>query len=162
KPPQVAKLSPDFAPRGRTVRLALAGKYLEDATELTADTAGVVAKLLPDGRTMTAAQAELTLPATLAAGVVKLTLKGPGGAPAPVSFTVDLFPVAEARGAHDSAGAVRPVELDRTIVGAIGRAGDVDAVRFTAQAGQPVGVQAVTAAVGSKLEPVLQWSDAAG
>jgi hypothetical protein len=162
KPPQIAKLTPDFAPRGRTVRLGIEGKYLDDVTALTADAPGVVAKLLPGDRSPTAATAELTLPATLPAGVVKLTLKGPGGASAPAAFTVDVFPAADVGGANDLAGRVRAVELDRTLVGAIERPGDVDYFRFTVPAGRPVGVQAVTAAVGSKLEPLLEWSDSTG
>src|SRR5262249_22835273 len=39
---------------------------------------------------------------------------------------------------------------------------EVDYFRFEARAGQEVGVQAITAAAGSRLEPVLQLTDAAG
>jgi DNA-binding beta-propeller fold protein YncE len=52
-------------------------------------------------------------------------------------------------------------EFDRTLVGTLLRPGDVAYVRFTAKAGQEVGVQA-QAGSGSKLEPVMQWSDASG
>ncbi len=162
EPPQITKVTPDFGPRGRTVPITLSGKHLDAATELTADTPGVIARLLPDGHTPTTVRADLTLPATRPAGVVKLTLKGPGGASSPVPFTVDLFPVLDVSGTNDLAGRVRSADLDRTLVGALERVGDVDYFHFTAAAGQPVGVQAVTAAVGSKLEPVLEWSDAAG
>ena len=48
------------------------------------------------------------------------------------------------------------------MIGAVGKAGDVDYYRFEAKAGQEVGVQLLTAAVGSKLEPVLELTDADG
>ena len=47
-----------------------------------------------------------------------------------------------------------------TLVGSIGRAGDVDYYRFEAKAGQEVGVQALAAAAGAKLDPVLVLTDA--
>jgi DNA-binding beta-propeller fold protein YncE len=68
------------------------------------------------------------------------------------------FPVVNLGGANDTR---HPAELDRTLVGTLQRPGDVAYIRFTAKAGQEVGVQAL-AANGSKLDPVVQWTDAAG
>src|SRR5262249_20794428 len=54
------------------------------------------------------------------------------------------------------------VALPATLVGAVGRAGEMDWYRFEAKAGQEIGVQAMTAAVGSKLDPVLVLAGADG
>jgi hypothetical protein len=68
------------------------------------------------------------------------------------------FPISNLGGKNDTP---HTAEFDRTLVGVLQRPGDVAYVHFTAKAGQEVGVQA-QAASGSKLEPVLQWSDARG
>ena len=68
------------------------------------------------------------------------------------------FPVVNVGGANDTP---HSAELDRTLVGTLQRPGDVAYVRFAAKAGQEVGVQAVAAA-GSKLDPVVQWTDPDG
>jgi len=56
----------------------------------------------------------------------------------------------------------QPVKLPVTIAGSIDRAGDADYFRFEAKAGEQVGVQVVAAELGSKLEPFLTLTDAAG
>ncbi len=61
-------------------------------------------------------------------------------------------------GANDT---THSAELERTLIGTLTRPGDVAYFRFTAKAGQQVGVQAVNPA-GSKLDAVMQWSDATG
>ena len=76
-------------------------------------------------------------------------------------FNVVLFPTVAVGGANDLAGAVRTAEFDRTLVGVLARPGDVAYFRFTAAAGQAVGVQAVADA-GARLTPTVQWSDASG
>ncbi|HEY1379115.1 MAG TPA: hypothetical protein VGF55_20100, partial [Gemmataceae bacterium] len=158
KPPALAKVAPDFAPRGRTATVRIDGQHFDADTRLVADNADVTARILPAGRTPTAARAEITLPATLPAGVVLLTAEGHGGKSAAVPFTVDRFPAVTVGGANDTP---HPAELDRTLVGTLQRPGDVAYFRFIAAAGQEVGVQA-QAAAGSGLAPVVQWTDATG
>jgi WD40 repeat protein len=68
------------------------------------------------------------------------------------------FPVLNLGGANDT---THSAELDRTLIGTLARPGDVAYFRFTMKADQQVGVQAVAPA-GSKLEPVMQWSDSTG
>jgi hypothetical protein len=63
---------------------------------------------------------------------------------------------------NDSPATAQNVTLPASIHGAIAKAGDVDYYRFQAKAGQEVGAEAVTTAIGSKLEPVLLLTDAAG
>src|SRR5262249_32680500 len=140
----------------------LEGKYLDQATHLTATLAGASARLLPDGRTPTRLQAEVTLPADAPAGVYKMGLKSPAGESGQVAFTVDLFPRTDEKGPNGSPTTGQRVPLPVTVVGALGRAGEVDFFRFDAQPGQQVGVQAVTGAAGSKLDPVLELTDATG
>ncbi len=62
---------------------------------------------------------------------------------------------------NDSPGTGQWVALSATLVGALGKTGDVDFYRFTAKAGAEVGVQALTKEIGSKLEPFLQIIDVA-
>ena len=52
--------------------------------------------------------------------------------------------------------------LPVSIHGSIAKAGDMDYYRFDAKAGQEIGVQVQTSAIGSKLEPTLVLTDAAG
>ena len=63
---------------------------------------------------------------------------------------------------NDSPRTGQQITLPATVIGKIDRAGEADFFRFEAKAGQPVGVQAVTAALGSKLEPVLKLLDPEG
>jgi WD40 repeat protein len=63
---------------------------------------------------------------------------------------------------NDSPRTGQKITLPASISGKLDRAGDVDFYRFEATAGQQVGVQALTAAVGSKLEPLLRLVDPDG
>jgi WD40 repeat protein len=162
KPPQFAKLTPDAARRGQTVRLTLQGKELDQALELTTTVPGATIRLLPEGRHAELLHAEITIPAQAPAGRYQITLKGPVGAPAQLPLFVDLFPQIEEKEPNNSPGTAQRIKLPVTVVGTIGQAGEVDFFRFEARAGQQVGVQALTAALGSKLEAVLQLTDPAG
>jgi hypothetical protein len=63
---------------------------------------------------------------------------------------------------NNSPGTGQAVTLPATLAGALEKAGDVDCFRFDATEGQELGIQAVPAASGSKLEPVLQVTDLTG
>ena len=75
-------------------------------------------------------------------------------------FFVDRYPVVDATALQDSPRIGMKVKLPATLVGSIGRAGDADYFRFEAKAGQEISVQVVTN--GSKLEPVVELTDANG
>jgi hypothetical protein len=81
---------------------------------------------------------------------------------APPPGPADPFPSVNAIEPNDTPTTAQPVTLPVSIHGSIARAGDVDYFRFEAKAGQEIGVQALTSAIGSKLEPVLLLTDAAG
>src|SRR5262249_28833886 len=80
----------------------------------------------------------------------------------PLPFIVDLFPMLAEVEPNDSPKTGQHMTLPVTLVGAIGRAGSVDYYRFEAEAGQAIGVQVLTSAIGSKLDPVLVLIDDAG
>jgi WD40 repeat protein len=160
KPPQITKLTPNSAVRGQTVRLTVEGKYLDGAAELTTSVAGIKGKVVASAANT--AQVDLILPATASPGAVQLTLKTAVGTSGPFPFIVDLFPVLGKIEPNNSPNTGQRITLPTTITGTLSRAGDVDFYRFQAEAGQQVGVQAVTAGTGSKLDPVLQLSDMTG
>jgi hypothetical protein len=162
KPPELARVTPAWGPRGQAVRVLFEGKYLDGVTAVAASQPGVTAKLLPDGRTPTRLAAEVTFPAQTPAGVYQFGLKSPAGDSRQVSFTVDFFAAVDEQEPNNSISAGQMVKLPVTVVGSVGRAGDIDFYRFEARAGQQIGVQAVTGAIGSKLDSVLQISDASG
>lgn len=161
-PPKAEKASPTGVPRGKTTRVAVTGQKLDQATGVGTNVPGVVAKIVPTGRTAAGLEVEVTVPATAPIGPLQLTLDGPGGKSAPVALAVDRFAAVAEGGTTDSARQAMPITLDTTVVGAIDRAGDVDYFRFTAKAGDEVGVQVVAAELGSKLDAVVVLTDADG
>jgi WD40 repeat protein len=160
-PPVVSKVSPTWGQRGQAVRLHFEGNHLDEATELIASQAGVLTRLLPEGRGPTTLQAEVTFPAITPPGAYQLRLKGPAGESKPLSFTVDSFPRLSEQEPNNSPDAGQKLTLPATVVGTIDRAGDIDCYRFEAKAGQELGVQ-VQPAAGAKLSPFLRLTDAVG
>jgi WD40 repeat protein len=162
KPPQIAKLSPGSGQRGRTVRVTFEGKHLDQATQVIANYPGATAKLVAEGNSATTVSADITFPANTPAGPYKLALKSPAGTSAELPFIVDLFPLIPETEPNDSPTTGQKIALPATVAGAINRPGSVDFYRFEATAGDQVGVQVLTDAVGSKLAPVLQLTEPTG
>ncbi len=161
KPPQLGGISPASALRGQTVRVAFEGKYLDAAAEVVSNAPGVTAKLLTEGKKPQRVEAEVTVPPTTPAGVYQLTLKNAAGESKPQRFIIDWFtPVAEVE-PNNSPSTGQPAKLPATFTGIVSQAGDLDYFRFEAKAGQEIGVQLVNLP-GSKLEGVLQFTDATG
>ncbi len=161
KLPMLGKLSSTSAVRGQTIQLKLEGKYLEGATEVTTSIPGAKVLLIP-GNGADVREATLTIPATTPAAGYTVAVKTPAGSSGALPFVVDLFtPITETAG-RQAPHTAPLVKLPATIVGGINKAGAVDYFRFDVTAGQEVGVQAVTAAASSKLEPILQLLDAEG
>jgi hypothetical protein len=166
EPPVLASLAPRGAERGKTVRLVLDGKHLAAATELAisgSSAAGAItAKIVQDEETAknpNRARADVTIPADAAPGVVRVSLKAPGGATAELPFAITAFPEVVEAGSNETQGTAPKIALPATLVGSLDRAGDTDYFRFDAAAGQQVGVEVVAGAIGSKLEPVLTLTD---
>jgi hypothetical protein len=162
KPPQVSKVTPTSAVRGKSFHLTFEGKYLDQALELVASVPGVAAIFLDAGKAANQVQIEASFPPTTPAGSYQLSLKSALGQTAALPFIIDLFPPVTEQEPNDSPSTGQSVVLPVTVVGTIGQGGDVDFYRFEATAGQQIGVQALTAAVGSKLDPILQLTDATG
>ncbi len=162
KPPMLQKLTPNAGVRGRTVRVACEGQNLGDVDQALADLPGIPVKVIQEGRTAARVQIDIELPANATAGVANLSLKSPGGKTVPLPFIVDRYPVVNESGPSDSPRIGLKVTLPATLVGAIGRAGDADYFRFEAKAGDEIAVQALTAALGSKLEPLLELTASDG
>ena len=166
EPPVLASLAPRGAERGKTVRLVLDGKQLAAATELVITglpaAGATTAKLVQDDETAkdpNRARADVTIPADAAPGIVRVSLKSPGGATAELPFAITPFPEVAEAGANEAQGTASKVALPATLVGSLDRAGDTDYYRFDAAANQQLGVEVVASAIGSKLEPVLTLTD---
>lgn len=162
KPPQLQKLIPNTGLRGTTIRIAIEGQHLDEVSQIESDVVGAQAKLLNEGRTSTRLQADLVIPTTIPVGNVSLSLKSPAGSSAKLPFTVDRYPAIAETGAQDSPRIGMKVNAPATLVGTIGKAGDADYFRFEVKANQEIAVQALTAAIGSKLEPILELTDDKG
>jgi WD40 repeat protein len=162
KPPQIAKITPTSGQRGQKLRLTFEGKYLETTTEVAASQPGVTIAIVPNGIQPGRLEADIAFPTNTPAGAYQLTLKSSVGTSAPVNFIVDLFPQVTEMKPNDSPGAGKKFTLPASIIGAIAKAGDVDYFRFEAEAAQQIGIQAITAVAGSKLDPQLTLVDADG
>ena len=105
---------------------------------------------------------ELTVPATTPPGSYKFQLKTTAGATAEVPVIVDAYDAVPEKDAGESPATGQKITLPTTIAGSLDRTGDVDFYRFEAKKGQQLGVQIVTATIGSKVEPALQLIDLSG
>jgi WD40 repeat protein len=159
--PALNKATPSAAVRGTTIKVKLEGKNLEGATEPALTVPGSKLALSP-GAGPNEWALEVAIPSATAAGQYQLTVKTAAGQSPPLPFLVDAFPQTAEAGTNDSARTGQKIVLPTTVVGSIGKAGDVDYYRFEAKEGQEIGVQAMTAAVGSKLEPMLELTDGDG
>ncbi len=167
EPAALTALSPRGAQRGTTVRIAFDGKNLNAANQLVFSGASVpiTAKLVADDETAKnphRARADVTLPAELTAGIVRISLQTPSGNTAELPFAVTAYPELAESAAHDSQATAQKIPLPATIVGALDRAGDIDYYRFDAEAGRELGIEILAGAIGSKIDPVVTLADSAG
>ena len=159
-PPKPEKLTPNGAPRGKTTQIVVSGKALDHISKVSASSPEVRVKLTP-AKSADSLTLEITVPATAAAGAVQLTFEGTAGK-ATLPLAVDRYPAVAETGPTDSARTAMAVAIPTTVTGTIDRAGDADYFRFEAKAGQQIGAQLVAAELGSKLDPVLVLTNAAG
>ena len=159
KPPGLSKLTPNFGPRGQTTKIVLDGSNLGDDLSVSAGTPDVAVKLGTGNATKR--ELEITVGKNVVPGPVSLTFKTAAGM-ASINFIVDRHPAVTDAASIDSARKGRTVSLPTTLAGTLDRAGQADYFRFEAKAGQEIGAQILTAAISSKLEPVLEFADADG
>jgi mono/diheme cytochrome c family protein len=159
--PQAAKsIAPAEGQRGQPIKVTIEGTGLDQATDLSIPVPGASAKIL--NKTPQKLEAEIVFPATASAAVPMIDVKAGEQSLGKLAFTVDLFPRTGETEANDSPGHGQPIKLPASIVGKLDKAGDIDFYRFDAAKNQQLGVQALTAAVGSKAEAVLLLSDRYG
>src|SRR5262249_10276017 len=118
--------------------------------------------LVAEKRTAKELALDVTVGAAVPIGAVQLTFEGEGVKSAPVAFAVDRFAAVNEAGATDSARTAMAIKLPATVSGTVDRAGDVDYFRFSAAAGDQIGVEVVASALGSKLDPALVLTDENG
>jgi WD40 repeat protein len=160
KPPMVGKITPNFGKRFSKFQVTLEGQHLDGELTITSSVPGVTVQVWgPPGPKR---QAEISIAPDAPVGPVTLTPKSAAGAGTPFTFIVDRYAAVSDAAEIDSARKGQAVKLPATLVGALDRAGQADYFRFQAKAGQEIGAQILTAVVGSKLEPVLEMTDADG
>jgi len=160
KPPAIAKLTPNFGPRGTKVKVVAEGAGTGGELHVTSNVPGVTVEVMTsnsDRRDLV-----VNIEAGTPPGPAGLTFTTPAGSSAPINFIVDRYPAIGDAASIDSARRGRPIPLPATIAGTLDRAGQADYFRFAAKTGQQIGAQILTAAVGSKLDPVLELADADG
>ncbi|HMF19320.1 MAG TPA: c-type cytochrome domain-containing protein [Gemmataceae bacterium] len=155
-PPEVTNISPTVGQRGKSIRVVFQGKNLDEIQAIAIHHAGAKAAQLSAAKDGTDLEAEVVFPANTPAGMYQITLENKAGKSAPISFTVDLFPLIQEQEPNDSPGSGQRLKLPASVSGTIARAGDVDYFRFDVAKGQQLGVQILTSSVGSKLDPYMQ------
>jgi hypothetical protein len=159
--PQINKITPSAVPRGRTATMVCEGVDLNRFNTIATNIPGATANLRGVSSERNCAL-ELNVPPTTPPGTYELQLKTEDGISAPVKVIVDAYSAVAEQDAGGSPATGQKITMPTTVAGSIDRAGDVDFFRFEAKKGQELGVQIVTAAVGSKLEPTLQLVDLSG
>lgn len=162
QPLQIDSLTPEAVIRGQKVRLLVRGRNLEQLRRISAASPAVRLHWKPADLTADEAVVEAEIAPQAAVGPVVLEFSGVVGPPARRTLFIDRFPLVVERGSGDAARHAEAIALPAAIAGVIDRPGDEDYFRFTLRAGEPLGVQVLTAELGSKLSPWLSLLDANG
>ena len=183
-PPTLQKLSPTGAPRGTQVTVTIVGTNIGEATRLifsepgfssriTSIKEGPIEKMVvPKGVVRTDApindkarkfelEAVVTIAKEVPHGVHGFRLHTPLGVSNQLRFAVSALAETKEDEPNDP-GKPQPVTLPAALVGALATAGDVDAYRFTARAGDEMVFQVVARPLGARLDSVVRLLDAAG
>lgn len=161
--PEITAVWPRGVQRGATTRITLTGKHLADVSQLAFNNAKLTGKLMADdAKHSHALVIDVTAADGLALGGYELTLKGPGGAAAPLKLHLDdLEQVVEQEPNLDGAAATS-LTLPVSVWGAIGEKGDADLFSFEARGGQTIVLDLGAQSLGSKLNGVLTLTDSQG
>ena len=183
-PPTLQKLSPTGAQRGTQVTVTIHGTNIGDATRLIFSEPGFSSRItavkevpiekmvVPKGVVRTdapiddkARKFELTALVTIAKevphGIHGFRLHTPLGVSNQLRFAVSSLAETKEDEPTDPAKP-QAVTLPAALVGALATAGDVDAYRFTARAGEEMVFQVVARPLGARLDSVLRLLDASG
>jgi hypothetical protein len=183
-PPTLERVSPSGAVRGSRATLVLQGTNIAGATRLIFNEPGfsttvtsikeVPVEKAPMAKGVVRTDApiddkakkyEITAAVTIAAdvphGVHAFRLDTPLGVSNLLRFAVSALPeIAEKE--PNAPDAPQTVALPAALVGALGQAGDIDAYRFQARAGEEMVFQVVARPLGSRLDSVLRLVDGNG
>ena len=183
-PPTLQKLTPTGAQRGTQVTITITGTNIGDATRLIFSEPGFSSRItsvkevpiekmvVPKGVVRTdapiddkARKFELTALVSVAKdvphGIHGFRLHTPLGVSNQLRFAVSSLAETKEQEPNDP-GKPQGVTLPATLVGALGTAGDVDAYRFTARAGDEMVFQVVARPLGARLDSVVRLLDASG
>ena len=183
-PPTLQKLTPTGAQRGTQVTVTIVGTNIGETTRLIFSEPGISSRItaikevpvqkmvVPKGVVRTdapiddkARKFELTATVTIAAdvphGVHGFRLHTPLGVSNQLRFAVSALPETQEQEPTDP-GKPQEVRLPAALVGSLGAAGDVDAYRFTARAGEEMVFQVVARPLGARIDSVVRLLDASG
>ena len=183
-PPTLQKLTPTGAQRGTRATVTIVGTNIGEATRLIFSEPGISSRItaiqevpvqkmvVPKGVVRTdapiddkARKFELTALVTIAAdvphGVHGFRVHTPLGVSNQLRFAVSALPEAQEQEPNDPQKP-QAVRLPAALVGSLGTAGDVDAYRFTARAGEEIVFQVVARPLGARIDSVVRLLDASG
>jgi hypothetical protein len=183
-PPTLQKLSPTGAQRGTQVTLTITGTNIGDTTKLIFSEPGFSSKItgvkevpiekmvVPKGVVRTdapiedkARKFELTAVVSIANdvphGVHGLRLHTPLGVSNQLRFAVSSLAEIKEDEPNEPAKP-QTVRLPAALVGSLAKAGDIDAYRFTARAGDEMVFQVVARPLGARLDSVVRLLNTAG
>jgi hypothetical protein len=145
--PVVDSITPTTLARGQTIELRVQGKNLSEATLV-----GIQGQRLAN--TATEAVFKISVPMTQPLADVVVRVKTIGGESAPRNLAVARFAPTQEVELNDSAQTGQPIKTPTTVLGSLGKPGDVDWFRFEAKAGEQLGVQVI--ATTAQLSSVLK------
>lgn len=183
-PPTLQKVTPTGAARGTQVTVTIVGTNIGDATRLIFSEPGVSSRItsvkevpiqkmvVPKGVVRTDApiddkarkfelDAVVTIAKDVPHGIHGFRLHTPLGVSNQLRFAVSALAETKEDEPNDPA-TPQAVTLPAALVGALGTAGDVDAYRFTARAGDEMVFQVVARPLGARLDSVIRLLDASG
>jgi hypothetical protein len=183
-PPTLQKLSATGGQRGTQVTVTIEGTNIGDATRVLFSEPGLSARItsveempvekmvVPKGVVRTDAPIDdkarrfaLTAVVTIAKevphGVHGFRLQTPLGVSNQLRFAVSALAETKEQEPNDP-GTPQGVTLPAALVGSLAAAGDVDAYRFTARAGDEMVFQVVARSLGARLDSVVRLLDASG
>jgi hypothetical protein len=183
-PPTLQKVTPTGAQRGTHITVTIVGTNIGETTRLIFSEPGISSRItaieevpvqkmvVPKGVVRTdapiedkARKFELTATVAIAAdvphGVHGVRLHTPLGVSNQLRFAVSALPETQEQEPNEP-GKPQGVRLPAALVGSLGTAGDVDAYRFTARAGEEMVFQVVARPLGARIDSVVRLLDASG
>lgn len=183
-PPTLQKSTPSGVQRGRDVTLTIVGTNIGDATRILFSQPGFTSRIaarkelafekmvVPKGVVRTEAPIEdgarryevtalVSIEANVPHGVYGFRVQTPLGVSNQLRFAVSAYPEIKDR-EPNGIDAPQAATLPAALVGALGKPGDVDAYRFTAQAGEEMVFEVISRSLGARLDSVVRLVDESG